>query len=393
MRQYLRAALKLNEVISVPQQDEEGKTLVKYMQVVSMQQRVIRVETYECEVQGVFVISVQPFEEWAPSGSDGQASDTAEVFIAQDPYTVDILAICAGGRDLRDKWRKWCVSDSDVEGCQHLHGPSVLQPTLALGSSAVPVLSLMDCLQERGYDLVPRTVEHISGGPLVADSRKAVSRRSYFQCVIALPELLKAGVRSFSSGLSNAFYTVLLQKKMLPPLGLPAAKYQEMLALDDGDEIALKALTSQVGQPAKKRRVEALLDDPDVVGDEGFPAIADNIVQAAVAQAAAEAVVVGNDDAGAEDRYPEQISGCLVSFVKGRQEVGHTYHARLKVVCPVHPACSKSRSLNLLQEVFGARAAEGFLGAWIAKAESMSEADHKGHMPRRDDIHAWLAQH
>lgn len=92
---------------------------------------------------------------------------------------------------------------------------------------------------------------------------------------------------------------------------------------------------------------------------------------------------------------PEFILGAQVSYVPGRQTDSHTYADRLSVRCPnlAHHRCSKSRSIALLQDQLGPRSAEGFLGAWLAKAHTMEQAAHRKYMPTLQEMRQFLAEH
>ena len=63
------------------------------------------------------------------------------------------------------------------------------------------------------------------------------------------------------------------------------------------------------------------------------------------------------------------------------------------VECPIHPGCGKSRSVELEVATYGRRACEGYLGAWIACADSMSAEKHGPYRPRAAEIRAWLDSH
>ena len=90
--------------------------------------------------------------------------------------------------------------------------------------------------------------------------------------------------------------------------------------------------------------------------------------------------------------WPAELEGVRLLKLSGRDELGARYHGRLKVVCPVHGhSCHKSRSVKLLQNELGDRAALYFLGVWLQKALDMDEHHHFRFQPRLPDMQAYKA--
>ena len=93
-------------------------------------------------------------------------------------------------------------------------------------------------------------------------------------------------------------------------------------------------------------------------------------------------------DAEVFSTIPHMIAGVPVKFVQVRHEICN--HARIEVKCPnprhVH---TKSRSVMLGTDKWGPRAAEFFLGAWLAKSFETTEADHRAFRPKDADIAAY----
>ena len=70
---------------------------------------------------------------------------------------------------------------------------------------------------------------------------------------------------------------------------------------------------------------------------------------------------------------------------------GTDVYNRIRVTCPVHASCGKSRSLTHTRR-YGPKEAWAFLGAWVQAAAAMSGDDHKVHVPSADDVKLYLRQ-
>jgi len=283
-----------------------------------------------------------------------------------------------------------------------LHSPAPLAPTAKLQDATVPAVCLLDALELQGFSFVRHAVTHTPASTLMADVRKAAARRPYFQCLLARADLYKAGVEGLPSTRSNGFYAVLLRTKKVPPK-LPAKEYARMLAkMTDGK--ALEALDrSAPPAPSRRPRAAEVRDgDSDIVGDAepiGDPKDVQPEPEAIVSEGEEDPppepeqdAVVGDAAAAAaptEEEFPD-IDGVPVMLIKGRVSGGWSYHERLKVVCPRHDRCSKTRSRMMDVAEFGPLAAELFLGAWLGKAMHMEAAEHKKYTPSRDDVRAYM---
>ena len=73
---------------------------------------------------------------------------------------------------------------------------------------------------------------------------------------------------------------------------------------------------------------------------------------------------------------PDSILGCRVGFEKHK----NSHDAGLRVSCTRHARCSLFRSIALDRHLYGPRAAEFFLGAWLLID------DHKGKKPTAAQI-------
>lgn len=120
------------------------------------------------------------------------------------------------------------------------------------------------------------------------------------------------------------------------------------------------------------------------------PAAADADELASVAGPASDAP--SRSRRAVPDGVPAEILGVPVSFVAGRISSTHTYNDRIFVRCcnDAHTGCRTSRSLQLLRDRFGVRCAEAFLGAWLAKADSLPSAQHAKYTPKAAEMEAYL---
>lgn len=421
MRQWLSASLERYSYISAPVIGEDGHFTHMFFQILSTEHRQLYVRTFQgVEEQdagdGLYTISAQPLSRFrAPitNPEDGPGME-AEVFIFTEPVAVDILGVCGGGVASRHHWHVWSHEASDLAGCVALRSPRKLAPRMALSDSGAPVLALCDELRSQGFDEVRGKVTHEPGGSKHFDCRGLPSKRTYLQCVLESPQLFAAGVESFTSGHSGMYYKVLLKTKRPVDPKLSAKELKRALATAEGDTVALAALSAGALVPVGRRAqgsaplpLEDIDGEDSVVGDDD-PAAAAIVV--AAEDAAAEPLpggvedqdmVVGDalaEDAPGEgvaaDAVPDQILGQAVVVVQGRHDARWSYSDRLTIRCrnPDHGRCTKSRSLALDRDVFGPRAAEGYLGAWLLRSD-LPAAEHSKHKPSRADIRAYLDTH
>ena len=99
-----------------------------------------------------------------------------------------------------------------------------------MSSGAVPVLALLDRLRDDGWRSRALCTRHEPCGPLEFDGRKPLSSRAYFQCLLARAEIFREGGLPFPSGLSQAFYKLLLAAPEKARVELTAAQCAELLA-------------------------------------------------------------------------------------------------------------------------------------------------------------------
>jgi hypothetical protein len=402
LRQYLHASLQVHCVISVEAESEGGEKTIIFVQVLALKSRPVIVPTFRCHDDedfevGLYSISVQPYSRWSLMGGTESFGppESAECFIYQDPCLVDILAIGGTTSESRKAWMVWETKPSDIEGCLTMHSPQPLRPRMGLRDKSVPVLALIDALESEGFEGEKQRAWHSDVSPKLYDARDLLRKRSYFQCVLALEELLRAGVHGFQSGHAASYYELLLRTRKLPTPGLAAKQCKRQLASAEGDVLGIRLLDCVAPDPVVRlagprvaRARAEVAGDPNS-GDEGKvddpPGSPEALVE-----------VAGDDDApcgdGAVrealgDGVPRVILGQHVSRIKGRSGGGWSYFDRISVRCNnwEHPNCLRSRSLALDRDLFGPRAAELFLACWLQASDHLDEAAHKKHVPSRAD--------
>ena len=95
-------------------------------------------------------MSVLKLERWAE-----RINTDIEVFEASTPEFVD-LADLVHGTASRSTFLRWEESLCDTEGCTRLVRPSVVAATMPLKDKSVPILALMDALEDAGWSLEER---------------------------------------------------------------------------------------------------------------------------------------------------------------------------------------------------------------------------------------------
>lgn len=416
LRQYLLASLEVHSVISVREPLEDGGFATRWFQILTMEMKGLYIKTCrsgkddddEAEENGLFAVSVQPFCRWMGPGAEeaGEPKD-ADCFVYQEPCMVDILGLCGAVADSRGGWRSWSTRASDVDGCLNMHSAVPLRTNKRLNAPNVPVLALLDALEADDWHKVERKVHHKKGSKKEFDGRYLLRSRAYFQCLLALGDLLAAGVPGFESGLTAGFYKVLLKTKKLPAKGLKALEYKRLLAEQDGDRLQLALLDRSAPEPLAIGALEA----------PAPPGPLEDVVGGARERSASEdesprgSIVGGEEDEEAMapepapggqpgqpgavaliDGVPAEILGQRVIRIQGRCDLQWSYNARIAVRCrnPAHTKCIKTRSRALGRDQYGPRAAEYFLGAWLLRSD-LSEAEHKAYVPSPADIAAYAA--
>ena len=133
----------------------------------------------------------------------------------------------------------WLAEESDVELCTHLWQRSHLATSRSwtLGHPRLPTLCLLDALAGMGFVGEACVIEHDP-------------------CVIAAAGLLAAGVTSFKSNRSTAFYAYLLRHTKLPPHAVTTKQLQALVKVSNSEEqpVVQEALNESVPSAAPWKR-------------------------------------------------------------------------------------------------------------------------------------------
>lgn len=436
LRQWLAATLKQYEYLSMVIVGEGGGRTLQAFQLLDLERRSMIVRPFvdadeAAQLQGLYMVSMQPLELWNPPPTVD--CDSLESFVLQDPQKVDILTAIGGVASGRGDLYAWEPMESDIDGCMTLaHKTRLTDRHLDLMSASAPVLSLLDALHAKGFTGVGAVVVH-DEGTRQYDSRRLPGRRTYLQCALHFDRLKAKGVDSFRSVGPAAYFTALLHAKVYVRPGLTGSEYKALMQREQGSvgedapledlvdaQVARRNRAMSLTQAAAPRALQppAIRDDDDgdsvagggspvsAPGAEGNPAahedhgVASDSGSSVAGGGADDALVVVAGAAtvarlAVADGMPEKIMGMKVSIVKGRISQSHSYADRLTVQCsnPHHARCSKSRSVALLRDELGVRCAEAFLACWLAKADSMERGGHAKYAPSLGEQRAYLAAH
>lgn len=165
MRQYLASTLVQHQFISMPAFSETGQKDAIVFQLLSLEERNILVQTFrdaDEEQSHLYNVSVQIMERWRPLDSeDGEpVGSTLDVFVVEEPVSIDILRLCGAEISARANFLRWQVGESDLDGCIALHTPETLKPSIDLLDPKAPALALVDRLLELEFEPVQRIVKH-----------------------------------------------------------------------------------------------------------------------------------------------------------------------------------------------------------------------------------------
>ena len=352
---------------------------------------------------------MQHFERHGQESADAESK--ADVFIFAEPASFDWGRCCP---DDRGKYLQWEAHPPEIDGCIALRNPQVLECTISINDPLVPSLCLLDALREQGWVGKSMTVTHSMEAEKIFDDRDPVKRKSYLRCVLSCDLLFLHEVEEFPSGRAKTYYDYILKFRKLPDSrkNMKQLRNEINLAVDSDDlDIAIELPLPP--PPIPSRRPKPIDDDiadespcdipvpiaappglpppppspPPIIAPEAAGAPEPEAAEAPVAAAAPIDV-----DAG--DGWPDEVEGVQLIKMAGRDERGHRHHGRLKVVCPVHgSSCSKSRSVKMLTDELGNRAALYFLGDWLQAAFDKDEEDHCSFKPSLADMQAYKASH
>ena len=176
-------------------------------QVLGLESKKIVAPTYEDHQHEHFLlrVTVQSMVLWADRGAD--ASRSSCVYCSEGPHEVDLIALVGVNPKVLPSILSWKVEQSDTAGCISLAMWRVAEPQLALTSPQVPCLCLLRELTVRGVREAHRRALHERGDEAVLfDGMRSASRRTHFQCVLALTNLWRKGADTFASNLSCTLY-------------------------------------------------------------------------------------------------------------------------------------------------------------------------------------------
>ena len=392
-------------------------------------------------------ILVQPFHRWRPSPHGQEQS--VELYKNADPEWIDPLSI-APWQAWHHCLRSWASSGpSDLAGCVgYVRGDFASPPALTFDK--LPILTQLHQLAALGWQPTREETEpHKSSGDmrlcLWPNWAKAAT---YLQCLHKLPELLDGGLPGLHLRQLNSYYLAALTARnkslVLPgmqnkaylaicaakPEALPMALQDAPAASDDEFEavqpmmfgaherrVPLLAGAQQPPLPAQVLPLEDVGNDAvaDVLSDSnssgvGFEDVVEQVFMAPRGSAPVEeppgpATPIENDILlrrvqmllRLEEEWKNADLPGEVENVRIQHEArlfataGTDVYNRIRVTCPVHASCGKSRSLTHTRR-YGPKEAWAFLGAWVQAAAAMSGDDHKVHVPSADDVKLYLRQ-
>ena len=129
----------------------------------------------------------------------------------------------------------------------------------------------------------------------------------------------------------------------------------------------------------KKSRVESALSSPTEVPSGSSATIPK-------AAAPAGAASSGSADLPKERHHPEFIKGQAV-----RLDIQTNGAIGLKISCPIHPKCTKWRSVDHVNDSeFGDLGIQYYFECWVSGAEHMTPERHRAWRPKPKDVHAYI---
>ena len=420
MREFLAATLRPLTYFTIEMEGDSGEATLQPFQLLSLEKKNILVETWDTVATaaehasldlttGLFNVTVQSYTVSLPDCTHEVRPDAQRMdcFVVEDPSTVDVLTLMGmltnDSIDNRGKIRVWEAATSTLESCVGFCSPHELLSNAPMLSPGVPTLCVLDELKKMGYKGVEQCVWHIPGRTIKKfDVRNAASKKFYFQCVLHQKALLKTA-KAFHSEGHQTFYRWLLKDPAGAVQRLSAAECKrKMRSLEAGPEDMYHGLTEaqdvhteedaieiDAGEadaapppvPSKSRKralnhpgpIQGPSTSTSRIGGEDSPVRSDAEIEADTGIAPSEpqehfsrGCVSVSTPQPRPPWLPLTILG--VPLVYEPKKPGH-YEARIRVTCPVHENCSKSRSLSLGQASFGRQAAVGFIGAWLNRPD------------------------
>ena len=230
------------------------------------------------------------------------------------------------------------------------------------------------------------------------DARNPLAKRAYYQCLIAGDQLFQKGDKS---NRSQAFYKLLLRDPAKAEAKLKAQECEKLVSAAERS-VKLDALEAAPKRPRLELPPvprEGVEDEEEVFvgGREEVPAPLAPPSPAVAPLAPPSPAGSSSSSSPSSSReeeevyagprpvvppYPEMIRGVQVRprFKTITNKWG------IEVTCPHHDNCRKFRTLDLNTDIFGHRAAEYFLGAWLMTPNPPNGKPHKRWFPTRNDV-------
>ena len=170
---------------------------------------------------------------WWPAGSE-QGEIT--LYFHGAPRVVDLLSL-APWPALRCGVRRWQVGAAAARGCVALREPALVAPRLELMDQDTPAIVLLERLAIAGWTRGNPPLEHTLATPKQFWVKDPMTRKSYMQCLLRLPELVGEGrqLDTLRSDQSRMYYSCVLANKEghLVPIGQTAKCYAALMAICD----------------------------------------------------------------------------------------------------------------------------------------------------------------
>ena len=293
----------------------------------------------------------------------------------------------------------------------------------------LPLVVLLERLHAQGWT-AGRDVRsaHEARGPLKFDASPGFRHRPlYFQVVLTIRDLFRAGVTCVHVRQSDKYYQLVLMHKRDMPPNLPTKSYAALLAGKSLDEVLALPLASALALRDRDEEDNVIVghiaddvgeaeqdDDDDVdsviVGLEGHLERMD----AHDRDVAAASDTSSNSDSDESGSASSTGSGVVVELRRAMRygdldslpatvEGQHIYkeeqngrrqnYVRLKVNCPRHDGCSKRRSVSENQcRRFGILEPVCFLGAWL-QTHCSSKTAHIAVQPTLGGVATYFREH
>ena len=407
---WIDDSVDMHEYISLPTPNSEPKLHVFHR--VGAHSKITLMHSASADLRYKRLWNVQPLSVFHLEELSENATQM-DAFPDGDPTTFEILKFISDHAPDRTKLNVWQTEMSDIEGHVSLVNPAPLVPKTPLQQPKASILALVDALDAAKFIGVQKKVDHTRAA-VFFDARHLPGRRTYLQAVLMSRTLFEKGQKAFPSNLSSAFYLAIMKK---PGQIDPSMRSSEIKSiLDSCKTDALIALPA----PSAPRKRSLLLPVEDMEGDDGLPppkktnAVDDQFEgdvgvlkdkeasssssyyssstsssSSSTSSKHSNNSMEGDGDGELEPYLPADIEGTPV-----RVEVHQGSGDRgLRLVCPVHGgACRKFRSLRKEMHLYGAKAAQYFLGAWIMKSHALPMGEHaKRHNdPTRTEVKAYI---